>query len=145
MFHHSFEHLSNPIEAFQLLPKLLKENGTCIIRMPTVSSYAWKYYGLNWVAIDPPRHIFIHSLESVNILCSLANLKLKEIIYDSGIIQFWASEQYLQDIPLVSKRSYGKNPRDSIFSKSDIKEFQRKTNELNATQLGDSAAYIIKK
>lgn len=144
MFNHSFEHMSDPNNALRLVKNILSPGGICIIRVPTVSSSTWLHYGVNWVAIDAPRHIFIPSVKSMNILCDSASLALDNIIYDSTILQFWGSEQYLNDIPLISEKSYGKNNENSIFSKSDINNFQRKTKELNATQLGDSAAFFIK-
>ena len=80
----------------------------------------------------------------MTILCANSGLTLYNIVYDSTILQFWGSEQYLKDIPLVSEKTYGKHNNNSIFSKDDIKKFQRKTLELNAIQLGDSAAFFIK-
>jgi len=145
MFHHSFEHMSDPNNILQIVHKLMAPDGVCIIRIPTMFSSAWLQYGVNWVSIDAPRHVFIPSIESMKILCDNAGLTLDDIIYDSTILQFWGSEQYSKDIPLVSDNSYGKNHSNSIFSTNDIKNFQRKTNELNATQLGDSAAFFIKK
>lgn len=144
MFHHSFEHMSEPNNILQIVKNILAPGGICLIRVPTVSSSAWLQYSVNWVAIDAPRHIFIPSIKSMNILCDNAGLTLYDIVYDSTILQFWGSEQYLKDIPLVSEKTYGKHNNNSIFSKEDIKNFQRKTVELNAVQLGDSAAFFIK-
>ena len=144
MFNHSFEHMSDPNNILQVVKNILAPGGICLIRVPTVSSSAWPQYGVNWVAIDAPRHIFIPSIKSMNILCDNAGLTLYNIVYDSTILQFWGSEQYLKDIPLVSEKTYGKHNNNSIFSKDDIKKFQRKTVELNAIQLGDSAAFFIK-
>ena len=143
MFHHSFEHLPNPLETLQSLLKILAKDGKCIIRMPTVSSYAWEYYGVNWVAIDPPRHIFVHSLDSISLLCAKAGFKLNEVIYDSTFYQFWASEQIKKDIPLNSDISYNLNPKKSIFSKQYIKKFKQKAVQLNRENRGDWFALII--
>ena len=143
MFHHSFEHLPNPSETLQFVSNILTKDGKCIIRMPTVSSYAWEYYGINWVALDAPRHVFIHSLESVNLLCAMAGLKLNEVIYDSTIYQFWASEQIKRGIPLNSEISYNLNPKKSIFSKQSIRDFKLKAERLNREKRGDWFALII--
>ena len=143
MFHHSFEHLPNPIETLQSLSNILTKDSKCIIRIPTVSSYAWEYYGVNWVALDAPRHIFIHSLESMNILFSIAGFKLDEVIFDSTFYQFWASEQFKRDIPLNSEISFSVNPRKSIFSKQSIKDFKQRAEQLNRDKRGDWVALII--
>ena len=55
MFHHSFEHISDPSDALSTVRSLLARNGRCLIRIPVVS-WAWKHYGINWVQIDAPRH-----------------------------------------------------------------------------------------
>jgi len=143
MFHHSFEHLPNPIETLHSLSSILTIDGKCIIRIPTVSSYAWEHYGVNWVALDAPRHIFVHSLKSMNLLFSLAGLKLDEVIYDSTFYQFWASEQFKRDIPLNAEISFSVNPRKSIFSKQSIKGFKRRAEQLNREKRGDWIALII--
>ena len=42
-FHHSFEHIDNPIENMGKIFELLAPNGVAIIRIPTVSSFAWEH------------------------------------------------------------------------------------------------------
>ena len=145
MFHHSFEHLSDPLETLQSVSKLLNNGGYCIIRVPTTSSYAWKHYKENWVQFDAPRHFFIHSKESISFLAEKTSLSLEKIVYDSTGFQFWGSEQYLQDIPLRDAKSYANNPEESIFSDSEIKAFEAKAKELNDKGEGDMCAFFLKK
>jgi hypothetical protein len=115
------------------------------VGMPTTSSYAWKHYGVNWVQLDAPRHLFLYSIESMKRLAEKADLVLDEIIYNSSDFQFWGSEQYLRDIPLLSDRSYGVNPSQSIFSDNQINEFKQKAKKLNLLNQGDQAAFYLKK
>jgi SAM-dependent methyltransferase len=144
MFHHSFEHLSDPVECLRSVARLLLPNGTCVIVIPTVSSYAWKHYGVHWVQLDAPRHFFLHSLESIKFLANKAGLQLVDVVYNSTPFQFWGSEQYLRGISLISDNSYWINPSRSIFSKKDIKRFSQMANKMNAEKCGDSAAYYFK-
>jgi len=145
MFHHSFEHLSDPLETLQSVSKLLNKEGYCIIRVPTTSSYAWKHYKENWVQFDAPRHFFIYSKESMYFLADKTSLILKKIVYDSTGFQFWGSEQYLKDIPLRDAKSYANNPEESIFSDSEIKAFEAKAKELNDKGEGDMCAFLLMK
>jgi 2-polyprenyl-3-methyl-5-hydroxy-6-metoxy-1,4-benzoquinol methylase len=145
MFHHSFEHIPNPAETLDTIFELLSPNGYCVIRIPTVSSYAWNHYGVNWVQMDAPRHFFLHSVESMNILANRAGLDLCKVVYDSTDFQFWASEQYIKDIPLADKRSYTGNPKNSIFSKEEISTFAKRAKEINAAEQGDQAIFYLKK
>jgi SAM-dependent methyltransferase len=145
MFNHSFEHMPDPLGTLRLVSKLLSKNGLCFIRMPVASSYAWHRYGVNWVQIDAPRHFFIHSLDSVRMLAEAANLYLAQIVYDSTDFQFWASEQYMHDIPLYSDRSLCVNPSNSLFSQWQIEHFKQWAQQLNTAGQGDQAAFYLAK
>lgn len=145
MFHHSFEHIPNPAETLVHVAKLLIKGGICLLRIPTVSSYAWEHYRENWVQLDAPRHFYLHSIESVKRLAEKAHLNLERVIYDSGPFQFWGSEQYIKGIPLESDQSYKVNPSKSTFSDADIKKFERTARKLNLENRGDQAAFYLKK
>lgn len=145
MFHHSFEHLHNQEETLQCVSNLLTEKGYCIIRIPIVSSYAWEHYGINWVQLDAPRHLFLHSIKSMNVLANKTGLKLEKVEHDSNDFQFWGSEQYLDDIPLRDTRSYAVNPENSKFSKKDIADFKDRAKELNKNGNGDMAIFYLRK
>jgi SAM-dependent methyltransferase len=145
MFHHSFEHLPNPIETLETVYRLLPKGGICMIRIPLVSSEAWEKYRTDWVQLDAPRHFFLYSLDSLKILAKKTKFKLKDIIYDSDEFQFWGSQQYLKRIPLKAENSYGRNPEKAIFSQEEIKKFRVMAHELNASSRGDQAAiYLVK-
>ena len=145
MFHHSFEHLSDPISSLQLVESLLNDGGYCVIRIPTVSSYAWKKYRENWVELDAPRHFFLHSIESIERLAERSHLQLVDVVCDSTEFQFWGSEQYLRGIPLSSEHSFGVDPKGSIFSRREIRSFRKRAKELNEVQQGDRAVFYLKK
>jgi len=145
MFHHSFEHISDPARTLEAVSRLLTPNGCCVIRIPIASSYAWNHYRVNWVQLDAPRHFFLHSVESMNILAGQAGLDLCNVVHDSTSFQFWGSEQYINDIPLSDKRSYSQNPQLSIFSKREISAFAKRANELNERKQGDQAIFYLKK
>lgn len=145
MFHHSFEHMSDPLGVLCAVNQNLSEGGLCIIRIPIVTSYAWEKYGINWVQIDAPRHLFLYSITSMEMLIGQAGLKLESIIWDSTGFQFWGSEQYLKNIPLMSESSYAKNPNNSIFSLEEIRAFEEKAEELNRNKRGDQVAFYISK
>ena len=145
MFNHSFEHISDQKETLNSVYRLLSENGVCIIRIPTVSSFVWVKYDVNWVQLDAPRHFFLHSINSIKLLALNSGLILNDYFYDSTAFQFWGSEQYLKGIPLNSVNSYGKNPKNSIFSKHEIKSFKIKAKELNDNKLGDQVTLYFAK
>jgi SAM-dependent methyltransferase len=140
MFNHSFEHMENPVEILRQVSRLLSESGTCFIRIPTVSSYAWEHYGVNWVQLDAPRHFFLYSVESIKLLGQKSGLDLKQVLFDSTEFQFWGSELYLRDIPL---RAGGQARPSSIFTQAEMQSFRRKAQELNQANKGDQAAFYL--
>jgi len=145
LFLHSFEHLPDPEETLRNVHRLLVPGGACMIRIPTVSSYAWKHYGVNWVQLDAPRHSFLHSVESVRLLCGKVGLELTDITCDSTAFQFWGSEQYLLEIPLTDPRSYSVDPSKSLFTKEDIAGFTERADRLNAEGQGDQSVFFLRK
>lgn len=145
MFHHSFEHVPNPRDTLRAAAALLEPGRHCLIRIPVVPSAAWEEYGTDWVQLDAPRHLFLHSLDSVRILAAETGFELVEVSYDSTAFQFWGSEQYARGISLADPRSHGKNPSGSLFTVAQVREFQRRTEQLNAAGRGDQAVLYLRR
>ncbi|MCG6917142.1 MAG: class I SAM-dependent methyltransferase, partial [Deltaproteobacteria bacterium] len=145
MLHHSFEHMPDPQRTLGLISQILKPNRTVLIRIPVACSHGWRHYGINWVELDAPRHLFLHTEESMNILARGANFDVIEVGYDSTAFQFWGSEQYCRDIPLQDRRSYAVNPKVSIFTKEKIRSFEARAQELNSKRDGSRACFYLRK
>jgi len=145
MFHHAFEHTANPVETLDAAGKLLTPNGMCLIRTPTVSSYAWNHYRTNWFQLDAPRHFHIFSVEGLAELASRCSFEVDGIVFDSGGEQFWRSEEYAKDISADSEMAYDGNPSKSDFRASEIRAFRRRASELNDLGRGDQAAFYLRK
>ena len=145
MFHHSFEHVSDPEVVLSHVHQILNPAGCCVIRVPVASSFAWEHYGVNWVQLDAPRHLFLHSTKSMKVLAGRMGFDIFSVEYDSTALQFWGSEQFARDIPSLDSRSYSQNPKGSIFSKRDLDEFTERAKELNATKRGDQAVFYLRK
>lgn len=145
MLHHSFEHVPNPIETLKALHKKIEHDGLILIRIPIVSSFAWRKYKTNWVQLDAPRHLFLHSIRSMEIITKQVGFKIESIVFDSNAFQFWGSEEYMNDIPFYGPKSYRNGIDGSIFTENDIKKFQMKAEELNAAREGDQACFFLRK
>lgn len=145
MLHHSFEHMTEPVAILANIARLLKPGGNVIIRVPIAGSFAWKHYGVNWVQLDPPRHIFLPSVKSIKLLSENSGLRLGDVIHESSDFQFRGSEQYLLDIPLMDKRSYAGNPWRQYFPTKTIREYRARAAELNRNGEGDSACFYLHK
>ncbi len=145
MLHHSFEHFADPLNTMKTLHRKTECRGQVLIRIPVVTSFAWKQYGTDWVQLDAPRHLFLHSIKSMELLSREAGFEIESIEFDSDAFQFWGSEQYKKGIPLHDGRSYKFGIESSIFTKNEITGFQKKAEELNAAELGDQACFLLRK
>lgn len=142
-FNHSFEHMPEQTPMLAAAKTLLAPEGIIIVAVPTVSSLAWEKYQCDWVQLDAPRHFYLHSRKSMEIMAASVGLKILEVVYDSNAFQFWGSEQYKNNISLTSPNSYSISPKNSLFSRSDINRFQRLSVELNQQERGDRAFWIL--
>ena len=145
MLHHVLEHMDNQKDVLKSIHERLLNNGTCLIRIPTVSSYAWHKYKTNWVSLDAPRHFYLHSIKSFELLIEEQGFYIDKIISDSTSFQFWASEQYIQNIPLMDARSYSESPKNSLFETMEIASFEKLAMKLNKDINGDQFVAFIKK
>jgi hypothetical protein len=92
-----------------------------------------------------PRHLHVHSRESMAHLAKEVGFSLWKTIYNSAAFQFWGSEQYLMDIPLLDARFYGGNRRHSVFTAREIAAFDLAARNLNAMGRGDQATLFLRK
>lgn len=135
MFHHSLEHVLDPVEALQNVAARVSARGTIIVRVPVAGSFADRCFGADWVAIDAPRHLAIPSQAGMAAAAARAGLRITRTFFDSTALQFWASEQYANDVPLRDERS-GCDP-----ARHD--ELERNARVLNRRGEGDCAGYVL--
>jgi SAM-dependent methyltransferase len=144
VMNHSFEHMAAQLDVLEALRRCLNAEGRLVLRIPICSSYAWDTYGTNWVQLDAPRHFFLHSLASLELLSEKAGLSIESVSFDSSEFQFWGSEQYQQDIPLFDERSWSSGPAKSIFTAEQIEAFRLQSEQLNAEGRGDQACFVLR-
>jgi SAM-dependent methyltransferase len=145
MFNHVFEHMPDPHETLRKAYEILKPGRFLIVRVPLAGSYAWRNYGVNWVALDAPRHFYLHTPKSFQLLASEAGFEIAEIVYDADGFAHWGSEQYRRDIPLRDGRSKSVTPNPDIFTHRQIDEFRELDETLNRSGEADSAAFCLYK
>ena len=143
MLHHTFEHMDAPLAVLTRVRELLNPGGSVLVRIPVASSEAFETYGADWVQLDAPRHLYLHTRRSIDLLAREAGLEVNGVVYDSTAFQFWGSEQYRRDIPLRDPRSYRNDPAHSIFSPSDIEAFAARADRLNREERGDQACFYL--
>ena len=144
MLHHSFEHMPDSAAALAALARKLAPGGTLLLRIPVSDCWAHKHYGLNWMAWDAPRHLYLHTRKSMELLASGAGLKIAGVVYDSSGQQFSSSELYIRGVPYVEHGKYRPGNSRNSFSQADWDSFQARAAELNRKGEGDTACFYLR-
>ncbi|HTV47053.1 MAG TPA: class I SAM-dependent methyltransferase [Phycisphaerae bacterium] len=147
MMHHVFEHVPNPREILATVRRLLRPNGVLLLSMPVVG-WAWKHYGVNWIQLDPPRHLYVYTQKGFDNLAKEAGFNLIETFYNSTSFLFTGSEMYKRGLSFY-QTAPGADPvrRDlsKIFTSKQIAEFDRQAAELNGKRAGDQACFVLRR
>ena len=143
IFNHSLEHIPEQVATLAKVSRILTKRGICQIRIPVKTEYIWNRYGAFWVQLDAPRHFFLHTMRSIQILAERAKLTITSVSFDSTAFQFWGSEQYIRNISLRAENSYEINPEKSIFKSATIREYSRLARQLNSKGEGDQATFYL--
>lgn len=142
-YHHSFEHVPDPIDQLQKVYELLPAGGVCILRIPTCSSYAWEHYRTNWAQLDAPRHLFLHSRRSISMMAERIGFAPYKTVDDSRHFQFSGSEKLIADVALAEPRKKG------LFALLNRKArkicFTLRAKRLNHLGKGDQAVFFLRK
>lgn len=145
MLHHAFEHMDEPLNVLLQLSRLIKKGKYVLIRTPVMGMYSWRKYGVNWMDLDAPRHIIIHSLKSMQLLAEQAGFELRKTVFDGNYMSLIGSDQYAKDIALPDPGSYMVNKKTSGYSNEDIDRFKAITQNNNAEGQADQAAFYLYK
>jgi len=144
MLHHSLEHMIDQRGALLEIKRLLTPDGTCLIRIPLAGSDPWARYGPDWVELDPPRHICLHTRRSLTRLAQDVGLDVVRIEYDSDAFAYWASELYRQNVPLVDPKSHADRMPHDYFNDEQMRRFQSLATDANSAGCGGRAAFYIR-
>ena len=142
MLHHVFEHIESGRQTLQTCRERLTPHGKIPLRFPTPESDAWERYRENWVQIDAPRHLFLHTHTSLQLLAEQSDLKIEKWVCDSSAFQFWGSELYRKGLSLCNENGIITNPEDH-FTKMEMQVFDDKSRLANTTQRGDQIFTIL--
>ena len=145
MFNHSFEHMADPWVILKKTYELLAPGGFCIIRIPVLDSYVWRQFKTNWIQLDAPRHLFIYSAKSIQLLACHSNFAVARYYCDSGIFQFADSRLIRQKCDDGQSFLYGGNILFSRDKKRTLAELGMMSRRLNMACDGDQATFILRK
>ena len=144
MMHHSLEHIWDQHGIVAEVARLVKTGGRCMIRIPTIDCWAWEEYGRDWIALDPPRHFYLHSRASITRLLQSVGFRLDGIVDDGSLLQILGSEKIKRGHPLLNPKS-GKTDYDEFLPQELIQSASARSRELNLAGRGDSIAVHARK
>jgi SAM-dependent methyltransferase len=144
MMHHSLEHIWDQQQTLADVARLVRDGGQCLIRIPTIDCWAWEEYGRDWIALDPPRHFYLHSRKSIAQLLRGAGFQVTAIIDDASSLQILGSEKIRRGQPLLNPKS-GKADYAEFLPQRLIQSAPSRTRELNRAGAGDNIAIHARK
>jgi SAM-dependent methyltransferase len=145
MLNHVLEHLDEPQRIVKKLYDLLNNGRYLLIRTPVMNTYAWDTYNTDWMSLDAPRHLIIHTIKSIQLLCDMTGFKLDDVVFDSTEDGLVGSEQYKKDVALTEPGSFFSNRKTALFSKEEIDDLKKISKEKNINRDGDQAAFYLYK
>lgn len=141
MFNYSLEHMPDQAGALRAAAARLAPNGACLVRIPMVDSAAWERYGVDWVNLDAPRHLYLHTRRSFERAAADAGLAIAQTRYDSDDFQFLGSELYRRNIPLNAPAE----TKAAAFTRAQVRAWRREAEALNLESRGDLATFYLRK
>ncbi|MBV2247104.1 MAG: class I SAM-dependent methyltransferase [Lentimicrobium sp.] len=98
---HVLEHVSDLNARFEVMSKLLKKDGVCIVALPNPNAADAKHYKKYWAAYDVPRHLFHFRRHALIFLANKFDFSVSAILpmkFDSYYVSL-LSEKYITGKP----------------------------------------------
>lgn len=141
MYHHALEHVIDLDAELEEIGRHLSPAGIALVRMPLLPNEAFDLYREHWVQIDAPRHIHVPSRDGIARAAARHGLEVEAGGDDSTGFQFWASEGYLRDVPLVEQGAAREWAR---AGRRVERERDARAHALNARGRGDQGWLILR-
>ena len=65
IMNHVIEHVYDPVGIMKECHRILKDGGVFVATTPNIESYGYKVFGPDWFGLDPPRHLYLFSRETL--------------------------------------------------------------------------------
>ncbi len=142
MMQDSFEHVTDPKEVLDSARRLLKDEGTLFLTLPVYPNLAFDIFGPHWYQLDAPRHIFLHSLKSLDHLANECGFTITGYKYDALNSMFIYGFFYQHGIP---KSEFCEQLIRTYFSNESIEKINIATENANKAEHGDHLKMTLKK
>lgn len=118
------EHLYSPRNALLKINKLLKQKGLLVLTVPNVKSIGIAFFGKNWYALQPPRHLYHFSPETIREILEKNGFKIISVDHfnwNHNIYSLFESFRFQNSTKFRKSPQGGllkikQNQRSSLFS-----------------------------
>jgi 2-polyprenyl-3-methyl-5-hydroxy-6-metoxy-1,4-benzoquinol methylase len=69
---HVIEHVGDPVALLRDCRKSLKPDGRLLLLTPNMGSLGHRWFGKDWMHLDPPRHLHLFTRDSIALACQQA-------------------------------------------------------------------------
>ncbi len=78
------EHLHQPLAALQRARDILRPGGTLVVTVPNISSLEYRLWRGQWVALEPPLHLYHFTSQTLTRALHQAGLQVQSVEYDAS-------------------------------------------------------------
>lgn len=113
VINHVLEHLHKPMAILDEFSRLLKPGGRLVIVTPNTNSLFYKLFSNSWMPLDPPRHLYLFSLQNLITLVVDSGLKV-----ESTRTSFRDSNNvFIRSLSVLRTGSYSMDTSDTFLVK----------------------------
>jgi len=99
ILNHVIEHLPDPVATLSECARILRPGGRLVLFTPNSSSLGHRFFKGEWRGLEPPRHLHIFSMQSMNRILELAGFQsisirpsiANSVIYESVLLSWGKS------------------------------------------------------
>lgn len=143
LFNHALEHSLTPFQDLQEAAKYLKPGGEIVVRIPVSDSDISKSYGAHWWSLDAPRHIYLFSARSMQLVANKCGLEVKRTHFEGTVDDYIASEQHRSCTPLLSHQSYVVTKNYHAFTATQLQDFETRIAQQNMAGTAALAGFVL--
>jgi SAM-dependent methyltransferase len=95
---HVLEHIPNPCEVLNEIRRILKPGGHVLIMVPNIAAFEFKLFGINWMGLDVPRHLYHFSPDTLQRMLTNAGLGVLRVNFQIEAATIESSLRNLMDL-----------------------------------------------
>jgi 2-polyprenyl-3-methyl-5-hydroxy-6-metoxy-1,4-benzoquinol methylase len=105
---HVIEHVPDPIEVLRRCHALLRPNGTLVAATPNGSSFGHRFLRAGWRELDPPRHFYIFTAETLGRCAEIAGLRVERLVTSSrNASGIWSTSRQIRRSGMMNAERVG--------------------------------------